>query len=136
MERGETLNKLAEKYLGDQKSPDQKKQFNFNKPVIDIYAYVQSKEAAFVFQNPVILESFFYRLNAVSSDAQVHRGYYELYQDERLIIRKEVTIQASESKKWEKADHPVHGMSFFNKIVFSHGFEIDVIKFRMFVDVA
>lgn len=51
-------------------------------------------------------------------------------------MRKDLSISSNDSKKWEKADHPVHGMSFFDKIVFSHGFEIDVIKFRMFVEAA
>jgi hypothetical protein len=93
MDRGETLNKLAEKYLGDQskQAGDQKKPnpFNFNKPVIDIYAYVQSKEASFNFKKPVILESFFYRTSATSTGTS-HEGYYELYLDERLIMRKEI----------------------------------------------
>ena len=65
-------------------------------------------------------------------------AYYELYDGDRLILRKEVKYSETnaDNKKWEKADHPVHGMSFCDKILFSHGFEIDILKFRMYTETA
>ena len=87
------------------------------------------------FYKPIVLESFYYRISGSNPTAS---AYYELYDGNRLILRKDVKYSAAniENKKWEKADHPVHGMSFCNKIVFSHGFEIDVLKFRMYAESA
>jgi len=78
-----------------------------------------------LFENPIYFDSIYIRVPFLAFESY----YMRLYYLGEMIANRELNMDQIKIGIWQRLDFPPSGMAKVDRIVFSQGLELDVMKF-------